>query len=143
MVGEFAPDISYHAEFAGPMDALKGFGQRYFGKVNKQIYELVRGDTKESRQDRGELREAFGLGSIAFAAALAVGSRPLVRLGARHCPQWSPHLSSSSSSTQATSLPAICGKNSSRNSSKDPRSQADACAGRRRWFPPHARLLGL
>lgn len=68
---QYDPDITYDADFAGPMDALKEFGQRYFDKVNKQVYELVCGDTKESQQELGKLREAFGFDKTTFAAMLA------------------------------------------------------------------------
>jgi len=53
------------------MDALKEFGQRYFDKVNKQVYELVCGDTKDNEQERSKLSQAFGLDKTTFAAMLA------------------------------------------------------------------------
>jgi hypothetical protein len=70
VAGQFDPDISYDAEFAGPMDALKEFGQRYFDKVNRQVYDLVCGDAKESQEDRSKLRDAFGMDKTTFAAVL-------------------------------------------------------------------------
>src|ERR1035437_8052268 len=71
VAGQFDPDISYDAEFAGPMDALKEFGQRYFDKVNRQVYDLVCGATKESEEDRGKLRDAFGMDKPTSAGVLA------------------------------------------------------------------------
>lgn len=71
VAGEFDPELSYDADFAGPLDDLKEFGQRYFNKVNKQVYELVCGDAKEDEQNRSKLREAFGLDKTTFGAVLA------------------------------------------------------------------------
>jgi hypothetical protein len=71
VAGQYDPELSYDAEFAGPLDVLKEFGQRYFDKVNKQVYELVCGNSKDDAQDRSKLREAFGLDRTTFAAILA------------------------------------------------------------------------
>jgi hypothetical protein len=71
VAGQFDPELSYDADFAGPLDVLKEFGQRYFDKVNKQVYELVCGNTKDNEQDRSNLRQAFGLDKTTFAAMLA------------------------------------------------------------------------
>jgi hypothetical protein len=70
VAGYFDPELSYDADFAGPLDTLKEFGQRYFDRVNKQVYELVCGDSKDDAQDRSKLSQAFGLDRTTFAAML-------------------------------------------------------------------------
>jgi hypothetical protein len=68
--GLFETTATYDAPFAGPLDALKEFGQRFFDRVNKDVYNLVCGDDRENAAERKKLLDALGLGDVAFAGVL-------------------------------------------------------------------------
>jgi hypothetical protein len=69
--GHFDTEATFDAPFAGPLDTLKEFGQRYFKRVSKDAYSLVCGQDNASAEDRNKLRQAFGLDHATFAAVLA------------------------------------------------------------------------
>ena len=68
--GLFEPTATYDAPFAGPLDVLKEFGQGFFDRVNKDLYNLVCGDDANNANERKKLLDAFGLGGVAFAGVL-------------------------------------------------------------------------
>jgi hypothetical protein len=68
--GLFEITATYDAPFAGPLDVLKEFGQRFFDRVNKDLYNLVCGDDANNANERKKLLDAFGLGGVAFAGVL-------------------------------------------------------------------------
>lgn len=68
--GMFETTATYDAEFAGPLDALKDFGRRFFNRFSNDAYSLVCGTDQENSQERKNLLDAFGGGPTAFAAAL-------------------------------------------------------------------------
>jgi len=68
--GLFETTATYDAPFAGPLDILKEFGQRFFDRVNKDLYNLICGDEAKNAAERRKLLEALGLGRLAFAGVL-------------------------------------------------------------------------
>jgi len=68
----FAPQVTYTAELMGPLDDLRLFGKEFFGRVNRQAYELVCGNALTDKKDRAKLEEAFKIGPTDVAAYLAV-----------------------------------------------------------------------
>jgi hypothetical protein len=68
--GLFEITATYDAPFAGPLDVLKEFGQRFFDRVNKDLYNLVCGDDTNNANEWKKLLDAFGLGGVAFAGVL-------------------------------------------------------------------------
>jgi hypothetical protein len=68
----FAPQVAYTAELMGPLDDLRLFGKEFFGRVNRQAYELVCGNALTDKKDRAKLEGAFKIGPTDVAAYLAV-----------------------------------------------------------------------
>ena len=68
--GLFETTATYDAPFAGPLDDLKEFGQRFFDRVSGDLYDLVCGEDAENAIERKKLLGAFGLGEATFASAL-------------------------------------------------------------------------
>jgi uncharacterized membrane protein YdfJ with MMPL/SSD domain len=66
----FETTATYDADFAGPLDALKDFGRRFFNRFSNDAYALVCGADQENSEERKKLLDAFGGGQTAFAAAL-------------------------------------------------------------------------
>lgn len=69
--GLFQTTATYDADFAGPLDALRDFGQEFFKRVSKDVFNLVCSEDSENSGQRKKLLEAFGDGKTTFAAALA------------------------------------------------------------------------
>jgi len=71
--GSFEPQIGYNAQFMGPMDDLRAFGQKFFDKASRQAYSLICGDGL-SKDEREKMAAAFGSKAdlAAFVAALLV-----------------------------------------------------------------------
>ncbi len=70
-VTDFDPTVEPEFEALGVMSDLVTLGRDFFGRVNKQAYELMCGADAEDSQERKKLTEAFGLGKDAIGAALA------------------------------------------------------------------------
>lgn len=69
--GLFETTATYNAAFAGPLDVLREFGQQFFARLSKDLYNVVCGDDKENETERKKLMNAFGSGTTVFASALA------------------------------------------------------------------------
>ena len=69
--GLFETTATYNPAFAGPLDALRDFGESFFNRVNKDVYDLVCATDEENQSVRQKLLDAIGGGSTTFAAALA------------------------------------------------------------------------
>jgi len=69
--GLFEITATYDAPFAGPLDSLREFGQNFFRRVSKDVYDLVCGNDPNNAGERKRLMDAFGGGRTTFAAALA------------------------------------------------------------------------
>jgi hypothetical protein len=75
--GNFDPDVSYAEAQMGALDDVRAFGRRLFGRWQRELYELICGEDRESTADRAELGNALGLGeaaAAAFVATLLVGT---------------------------------------------------------------------
>jgi len=70
--GSFAPQVAYTAKEMGALDDLRLFGKEFFGRVNRQAYELLCGNALTDKKDRAKLEEAFKIGPTDVAAYLAV-----------------------------------------------------------------------
>ena len=68
---DFEPEVEPEFETLGFASDLKQAGILYFGRVNKQAYELVCGSAADDLKERDSLTKAFGIGPDAVAAALA------------------------------------------------------------------------
>jgi hypothetical protein len=68
--GLFETTVTYDAAFAGPLDVLKEFGQKFFSRLSHDLYDLVCGDDKENAAERKKLVDALGGGTTVFASAL-------------------------------------------------------------------------
>src|SRR5690242_746099 len=55
----FETTATYDPEFAGPLDALKDFGRRFFNRFSKDAYALVCGNDQENSAERKKLMDAF------------------------------------------------------------------------------------
>lgn len=71
--GFFEPQIGYNAEFMGPLDDLRAFGQKFFDKTSREAYSLMCGGGL-SKEEREKMSAAFGSKTdlAAFVAALLV-----------------------------------------------------------------------
>jgi hypothetical protein len=69
--GHFDTLVTFNAPFAGPLDALREFGQRFFEGVNSDVYGLVCGNDSAHATERNKVLNAIGGGPTAFAATLA------------------------------------------------------------------------
>ena len=69
--GLFETTATYNAAFAGPLDVLKEFGQKFFSNLSGSLYNLACGTDQENDGDRKKLKDAFGGGTTVFATSLA------------------------------------------------------------------------
>jgi hypothetical protein len=68
--GLLAPDVTYDAPFAGPLDTLRDFGQQFFERLSRDAYGLLCGSDAANADQRQKLLDAMNLGQTAFAATL-------------------------------------------------------------------------
>jgi len=71
MTGSFDLEVTYDMAVMGPMDEIRQFGQRLFGRWTVEAHKLLCGTEAEDEEDRKKLGNELGISDIAVGALLA------------------------------------------------------------------------
>jgi len=83
LAASFDPPAVYGEAQMGTLDDVRNLGRRIFKRWNREAHNLMCGADPDDAQGRKQLRDALGLGDVAFAAALtsvliSVGLAPAI-----------------------------------------------------------------
>lgn len=87
IAGELSATVTIDAEHLGILEDVQELGGRIFKRIEREMFDLLCGDSQGAQADRQSIIEATGLGDAALGAALVaamtgIGIAPIVATAA-------------------------------------------------------------